>query len=363
MIPETILKSLRVIPIRSSSISTLEECPRKFLYRDRLGIKPTGYQSAFSIGTMFHKALQSYFTGGSAADRAALLDRLSLDQTNSLIALANPVGLLPDGSDVLTVSREIDDDRHKALAMAETFIQFHPFDLDKWDVLRTPYGDPVVELILETRVEGLTQPIRSPCDLALIKKGTNEVWIVDHKTTSMSPKVRAAALQISTQAKLYRLVLQSNLDLWYSGGTVGDGWVGPPLQVMGSIHNIIKKPTIKYCPDTKDKGGFHKYVERMQEWYKANDDTMIQAFTRLSGPVLDDELLTRLLRVDVGSSWMEPSLDKFYRAGDYVCHTFNRPCPYLPLCTSAPVQWPDLVRSQYVVEFREDAEESAYRRE
>jgi hypothetical protein len=351
-------------------MSTLDECPRKFLYRDRLGIRPVGYQSALSLGSMFHKALQSYFLGGTAADRAQALDKMSQDYTNELTTRANPVGLLPDGTDVLTVTREIDEDRYKALAMAETFIHFHPFDLDKWEILHSAPGVPVVELLLEAQVPGITQPIRSPCDLALVKKGTNEVWIVDHKTTSMAPKVRAAALSISTQARLYRLVLQHNLAAW-AGISVDRSLTEGGLQVVGAIHNIIKKPTIKYCPDTKDKGGFHKYVERMVEWYKTNEDTMLQTFDRFTGPVLDNELGQRLTRIDQAVSWdattgrqlgREP-LDVFYRAGDYVCHTFNRPCPYLTLCSSSPSMWADLIKSQYKIEFRDDADEAVYRRD
>jgi hypothetical protein len=359
MLPDTVLKSLRVIPIRSSSMSTLEECPRKFLYRDRLGLRPPGYSSALSVGSLFHKALQTYFLGGNAQARSEAISAVALQTMTELRPHANQVGLLPDGTDFMTVCREIEEDEHKAEAMAEVFIHFHPFDLDKWEILKTPDGKPIVELLLEAHAPGITQPLRSPCDLALLKKGTSEVWIVDHKTTSMSPKVRAMALQISTQAKLYRLVLQSNLDAWQQERLL----VGDALQVVGSIHNIIKKPTIKYCPDTKDKGGFHTYIARMIEWYKANDDSMIQAFTRFSGPPCDDELLTRLHRIDGAASTMSPALPTFFRAGDYVCHTFNRPCPYLPLCTSDPAMWGDLIQSHYKIEFREDSEDAAYRRE
>ncbi|KKK84691.1 hypothetical protein LCGC14_2780780 [marine sediment metagenome] len=347
-------KDVRIAPIRSSAIHDFEHCPRKFLYRYKLGITPRGYQPALHIGTVFHLVLQAMFMGKSQEESLDAAKQYFHRFCNKLLASADEVGFTPGGKSVEGVIKSANDDYHKARAMAISFMSFKPFDWSKWELLYTPDGTPCVELLLEAKVKGIPVPIIAPCDLALLRKGTKDVFIVDHKTTSADTLARARSIKISSQIALYRLVLQCHLDVW---AEEDNKYVG--LRVRGSIHNIVKKPTIKYC---KKDPTFEDYINRVTAWYKEKHEEdpehspILQPETMFTEPTLTKELFMRL-RQQARAARAAPSLDRFYRAGDYACHQFNSVCAYADLCDSNPVMWPDIVRTRFDIEFREDSEE------
>jgi len=199
--------------------------------------------------------------------------------------------------------------------------------------------------------------MRTPCDLALLNKETGEVWIVDFKTTSFDPRIRCIPTRISPQLALYRFCLQAHLDAWAEQGLM------PARKVVGSIHAVIKKPTIKYCPDTKDKGGFHCYIERLIQWYKdaeakdPNNPPVVRDPNRFARGPMTREFWGRLQHY-CKLAMSEPNFDTFYRAGEGACLKYNRLCPYMLLCNSAPAMWPDIIRTHYDIRFREDEEET-----
>lgn len=353
-------KDVRVSPIRSSGIKDFEHCPRKFMYRYKLGISPKTYQPALHIGSVFHLVLQSLFMGKSQEEALKSVHQYFHRFCNKILATADEAGFAPSGKSVEGVVRSAEEDYHKARAMAIAFMKFKPFDWSKWEILTAPDDTPCVELLMEAKVKGIPVPIVAPCDLALLKKGTNEVWIVDHKTTSADTIARAKSVKISPQVALYRLVLQCHIDQWAEENKRYEG-----LRVRGSIHNIVKKPTIKYCPNTKDdkaSGGYQHYLDRVQKWYEEkhkedpNHSPIVQSATYFAEAVLTRELFLRL-RQQSRAARSAPNLDRFYRAGDYACHAFNSVCPFIDLCTSDPVLWPEIVRSRFDISYREDEEE------
>lgn len=347
-------KDVRISPIRSSGIKEFEHCPRKFLYTYKLGIKPRTYQPALHIGNVLHLVLQSLFMGKSQTEALDAAKQYFHRYCNQLLSDADEAGFTPQGKSIEGVVKSAEEDYHKARAMAVAFMSFKPFDWKKWHILYTPDGTPCVELLLEAKVKGVSVPIIAPCDLALVKVGTREVWIVDHKTTSIDTLARAKSIKISPQVALYRLVLQCHLDQWGEQSKEHKG-----LRVCGSIHNIIKKPTIKYCK--KDKS-FEDYINRVTEWYKEKhkDDPshspILQPETCFTEPTMTKELYLRL-RQQARASRAAPDLDRFYRAGDYACHQFNTVCPFIDLCDSDPVMWPDIIRTRFDIKFREDEDE------
>jgi hypothetical protein len=138
--------------------------------------------------------------------------------------------------------------------------------------------------------------------------------------------------------------------------------------VHGAIVNLIRTPTIKYCPNTKDKGGFQCYIDRLRQWYidenaKSPDDSpLYQGTVRFSGsePVTQ-EFALRLSRYVKEAASGNPNVNEFPRAGGSRCtNRFNKPCPYLGLCSVDPVLWPSLVRQGlYQISFREDEESNS----
>ncbi|KKN58737.1 hypothetical protein LCGC14_0549150 [marine sediment metagenome] len=339
--------------IRSSPLAVLDHCPRKFLYESRLGIIPRRYESALTMGTIVHKVLQSLFMGKTKEEALSVCERLLATEQQRLIDDAGPDGFLPTGVPLDTTLKKLEEDYHKARATGLVFWQFVPFNRNKWEVLRTPEGTPMVELLLECEYPGLSRPFRTPCDLVLIDKGTGEIWIVDFKTTGFDPKKRAVPTKISAQLAVYRLSLQSHLDSWHEEG------LAPKRTVVGSLHAIIKKSGIKFCGKDAD---FAAYVQRLIQWYKDADTKdpenppMILEPNRFTGPLMSRELWGRLKQY-CKACQAAPNVDAFYRSGESACLTFNRICPYMGLCNSDPAMWPDIIRERFEISFREDREE------
>lgn len=358
-------KDVRKPLIRSTPLAVLDHCPRKFLYEYKLGIQPKRYESALTMGTIVHKILQALFMGKEPEEALTVCQHLLAKEQQNLIDAVDPSGFLPTGEALEPALKKVEEDYHKARAIGLVFWKFAPFTKEEYEILYTPWGDPMVEMVLECRYPGIGRPLRCPCDMALVKKGTNEVWIVDYKTTSFDPKIRAIPTQISAQLALYRLVLQTQLDSWEEAKEKPDR---EPYKVVGSIHAIIKKPGIKLCGKdekaAKEKNitPFQAYIERLIKWYEEaeakdpNNPPLILDPNRFTKKAMTKELWNRLRQYSKASN-SNPDIDYFYRAGESACLQYNRPCPFMPLCNSDPVMWPDLVRERYMIRFREDEEE------
>jgi len=334
--------------IRSSPVSTFDECPRKFLYQYKLGISPKTYDSGLQTGSFTHTMLESLFLG---KDQQTAIDTVKIQASQreqELIEAAGPSGFLGSGQDIATALVKMDEDLHKGIAMALTFWHLKGKALEGYEVLKDPEGVLMVERVLDVKHPEFTQMMRCPCDLVLVKKDTKDVWILDFKTTSLSIAMRLASTKFSPQIKIYRLALQTVLDEWDLGYTV-----------KGSIHAVIQKPTIKYCPKTKDKGGFHEYVARLIKWYKDKDQTdkvaMVLDYNRFSGPLVDQEFRNRMKQYCAAAN-ASPNVQNFYRTGNGACTKYNKVCPFMALCNSDFAMWPDIIRSQYEIKFREDEE-------
>lgn len=339
---------IRRPPVRSTGLDLLDTCPRKFLYQCKLGINTRAYESPLVLGQMVHSILEGLFLGFTeeqALNASALHMQKEFDR---LTQAADPAGMIA-GEDVASMLKQLDEDYHKARAMALVFWRDHPFDSSKWEILQAPDGTRMAEVLLEVKYPGLSVPLRSPCDLVLVNKETGGVWIVDFKTTSLNPRTYAIKTRFSAQLQLYRIVLQAHLESWDRGENVEGSW-----------HAVLKKPTIKYCPKTKDKDGFNHYIGRVVKWYAEqrekdpkNPPTILDPNT-FQRPVVTQEFMGRLKQF-VKASWASPSIDHFYRC-DKACLNFNKPCRYMQLCNSDPALWPHLIRDHYDIRFREDEE-------
>lgn len=347
--------------IRSSPVMALDHCPRKFLYEYRLGIIPRRYESALTMGTIVHKILQSLFMGQTPEEALKVCERLLAKEQARLVEDAGPDGFLPTGEALEATLKKVEEDYHKARATGFVFWQFVPFAKDEYEVLRTPDGTPMIEVLLTTKVAGLSRPILTPVDLALVEKATGDIWIVDYKTTSFDPKKRAIPTKISVQLALYRVGLQHHLDQWHANG------LAPKRTVTGSLHAIIKKPGIKCCgkdeKQAKEDGTdvFTAFIKRLVQWYKdaetkdPSNPPLILDPNRFSGPTFNRELWGRLKQYGKACH-AAPNIDAFYRVGESACLQYNKICPYMVLCNSNPAMWPDLIRQRFEISFREDRE-------
>lgn len=367
-VPDTtqeFFKDTRKPLIRSSPIMCLDHCPRKFLYEYKLGIKDRRYESALTMGTIVHKVLQSLFLGQSAEEALTVCERILQQTQEKLIGDADASGFLPTGEALEPVLKKVEEDYHKARATGLVFWKFVPFDKDRYEVLRSPDGIPMVEMLLECEYPGLSRPIRTPCDLALLDKQDNTIWIVDYKTTSFDPKKRAIPTKMSAQLGIYRLCLQSHLDAWHEAD---DSF--PQYKVAGSMHAVIKKPGIKSGTAVDKKNAkewgctlFDAYIRRLVDWYRDLEEKdpknppMVLDPNRFGKPLMTRELFGRLKQY-CKACHATPNIDHFYRVGESACLQYNKICPYMTLCQSDPAMWPDIVRNRYEVSFREDEEDN-----
>ncbi len=340
--------------IRSTPLSTLDRCPRKFLYEYRLGIQTKTYEGALSMGSIVHKMLEALFMGRTTEEASEVALAIFTKEQVRLAMLVDDMGFV-GGQPIDKVLRTVEQDYFKARAMALAFWSTTPFDPAKYEVLRTPEGVPMVEQQMDFEYPGLSRPFRCPCDLALLEKGTDNVWIVDYKTTTYPTKMRLATTGFSTQMSLYRLALQTYLDHWHEQG------LAPERKVIGGIHAVIQRPTIGYCPNTKDKSGFHSYIERMIKWYKdaetkdPNSPPLVTDPHRFTGALMSRELWGRLKQFTKAAQ-ATPNIDHFYR-NDGACLMYNKVCPFARLCNSSPAMWPQEIRANFQLGFREDEED------
>lgn len=334
-------------PVRSSSCSTLEECPRKFMYSCRLGIQPKGYSPALLTGSAFHHYMATFSLGKSEAGCKSQVEHMRDQLAKELNDQADSAGMLPGGKDLEATWKAADQDCSKAIAMGTYCARSGIFKPKEWEVLELPDGTPFVELKWTHSSTMYQVPVVAAWDLVMKRRDRTEVWIIDYKTTGSSPLARAKASQISLQTALYRLVLE---DCLKEHGI-------PPSTLRGIVFNIIKKPTIKYCPLTKDSGGFDSYLGRVGKAYKKQctenpeDPPFLSVYNRFTNSAESAELMGRLQKC-AEMSVAPLDLDKFYRAGDRTCHKWNSTCPYLKLCSSDKSLWPDLIKTQFQIAFR-----------
>ena len=319
--------------IHSTNIKTRALCRRRFLFAHRLGLVRKGFHSPLQMGALYHKIMRHLYLGG---DTEAAVDASQYWIDDEIVALAKAYGTDRGTSLGAQSIREIQDDAQsdldKAQAMAIVSWRDHPLDRKAWEVIAVE--EP---LHLVSTSFPLPTTVSIMIDLLLRDRASGEGWIVDHKTTSMSPIKRAAMLQFDCQPRLYRL-----------GATAAY----PDIPIVGAIFSIIRKPTIKYCG--KDKT-FEDYIDRMGDWYTVqrqknpSDPPYVAPHIRFVEPVMTEELLDQLHDAHE-SSQCSVDLINFPRTAntEQICDGKYGLCPFASLCTSSSDAWSTLIPDLYV---------------
>jgi hypothetical protein len=228
------------------------------------------------------------------------------------------------------------DKKKKAIALGVTlgtvFNEMFPLP-DDWEIVAVEHA---MKMDLKKTPVEANVPLIGKLD-AVIKNHKGEYWLVDHKTTSYSPHIRAKGLTFDTQALIYRT-------LWEKS------FVGKkPL--AGVIHNIIQKPTIRQ----KKNQRWDEYIDECFEWYDKQTlrdpqhPPVMQSWVRFDWKDFrfdkEEELVQKLKDV---AYWYGGRLDlqKYWPAGNpHVYHQWGRVSPYLKLLQSHPRQWYDYLAS------------------
>lgn len=313
--------------LHSSNLSLHGICERKFYFSERLGLRLAGdYASALHTGSIFHEATARALQDGQLEELRKTVEKDTAILADEIRASADSTGILPNGKEAGKVVQQLHDDTNKALAMAECFFEAYPVNPAEYEVV-------AVEMPVTTMIAGIKRPVTGKLDLVLREKATGHLWLVDHKTAGENPARTVESLSYDGQLLLYRLLAMAAF---------------PNNIVAGFIHQIIQKPTIKYCGKDAD---FDAYVGRVREWYPEREreaaiagparSPFLRSKVSFQGFHLPADFVTLLKRVDRAARANLKPANHPRCCNKYTCNGLGNmpPCVYRKLCGSRMSSW------------------------
>lgn len=321
--------------IRSGSLDTLHECPRKFLFRYRLSLSPRNYREALTIGKMYHKIKAHIYAGATEQEAIFAADQHRQDYLKELGLLCDDAGMLPWGQPFADIGTKSQKDYAVGKALALWTNAYAPAE-DHWEVVGS-------EQMVEFKFSTIARPIRLRLDALLRHKKSGLYYIQDHKTCSGDPRLRMETCQFEIQTRIYRLGASN----W-----LAEQGIDPTL-LRGFLHDVVSKPTIRQ----KQKETFTEYLQRIDTTYTEkqaahrtnpdNEPVFMRSCVDFNTPLMDDELLFQLREASLASSaWVR--LDTFERRANS-CRNYNSVCPFLKLCNTNPAMWPAEIAGKFTV--------------
>jgi len=338
--------AVRRIPVRSSGIHCLRECPRKFLFRYRCGLRLKGERAfALDVGTVFHNIMAHLHYVGPPHDIDTALAATSTwvqEKSVGFQALADDTGLMPDGTPIEKLIQETERSYSLARVMAQVSVDYLFGGVFKgWK----PF---LIEQPIEVKLDEITAPVRCKPDIVLqSEENPADLMLVDHKTCSGNSAQRAAVVLYETQPALERLVAEAAF---------------PEHTVKFFVHNIVVKTGLRY--PAKKYPTWEDYLTAVRDDYEArltkdpDNPPFLQALTATIGAILPRELFTNLTEASAACQG-NPDPSRYYRNSSACFGRFGRsPCPYLELCRSGAHLWPEILERRFTTSFREDDEEA-----
>lgn len=333
--------------IHTSGVGEYTSCRRKWLLSEVFGLNRRGFktQAALNKGTFYHAAMYELTATNGDFNRAArLLDELLAKQVSDLTPEANDLGIMPSGRSLTSVLAEITDEKNKALASASFAWSNKPWPdppglLSDWNIIG-------LEQTIRLYVPPLRRHMRATIDMLVQHRQTNEIWIVDHKTTSKDASEAITLYELDLQPYLYTVLVAAIY--------------GP--DVKGFCHNLIQLPTIRL----KRNQTIEDYEAEVAEWHMGvgrhadkNSERILRStyqrrwsvyphrFTREHWATLVE------YRRALASC---PDLWRFNRNKTY-CYSYNSPCRFMPLCTVPENKMADLIQSDYEARIHRSADD------
>lgn len=341
-------------PIRSSGIVDADHCLRYYVLKDRMGLRGRRYDSALTIGRVYHSMRRLLSEG---RDESIALHKAAsmLAAWQQAIADDTDARGLHYGTDATNIIEKSNKDWGIARAMAVwAHRQSHSAGLDPTSAQR--YEVIACEQNIEIFYASLKTPIRVRLDALLLDTRTGSLYIGDHKTTSDDPSLVMQAVRFAVQPKLYRLAVEC----WKQNDPDA-----PQQPLTGFIHDVIKKLGIR----TKIGESMEVFIGRVSTEYAANTKAALAGteepkFLRSKvnfddKPLMDEEFLLHLRQAD-RQAYVTPTLARFPRTPNplHTCFTYGKPCEFHTLCSANPARWcAEIIPNHYTQEVREDAEE------
>lgn len=337
--------------IRSSAIGMAAECYRKYLYRYRLGLESRFYDSALTIGKVYHAIRALLRRGKTESDALHIAANLLGEWQQRTSEGADKRGFTPTGQDASAVIAKGNKDWQIARAMALWAHRQNPIDEKKYHILG-------IEKLIEVYYATIRTPIRVRIDLLLQEKSTGDLWFHDEKTCSDPPMELLSGLRFALQSRLYRLATEA----WLQNDPKA-----PQGKLVGVRHDLLQKLSIRQ----KQNEQLQEYIDRVALEYGSNLKACtavagdvkklkyIRSEIKFHGAVVDDEMLLQLRQAD-RMAFTTPSLSQYPRATNplITCWKFQKQCPYMCLCETNPLRWKDeIIPLQFKVRSRDAADD------
>ena len=372
-----------VPPLRSSDYGTCLGDPFAYYMARRLGVVP-GFKwtKALNRGTWMHLRFQYYHLSASVAKQK--LESILLDRIQELRESCGEMGVV--GQQQSKIIEREERDMQASLAWYEaakeipciegkTFEEF--LMAPQWHRLGSEF-----RLITSVKTDGRARPIQCICqpDLLLYHKGQNSVWIVDLKSTALSPKMRLTSVPLEFQCEHYMFSVNELLKT----GQIQKAFNLPSdTKLGGMMHLAIRKPTIDLGMKDRDftydmtplKSGprkgkpknlkiyegeprFENYLIRCQEWYEAKgeyetkkaewaEDPPVNISFTAASLIFDKSINQRYrdrIRLVQHYAIVNPYPENFPMSDKIMSH--GKLSTYSPFMLSPVADWPALIQSE-----------------
>ncbi len=322
--------------VRSSMISTERQCTRKFFWVYRLRLKPKSYvlSQALKAGDIYHHIMMPLYR-----DDCSLEDAEKIAYDSVVAPSIEEFETAAEGDltgDAQQSATNVQRAWEVARVMARLFWDQYPLDRDRYEVVDTEV--PITAPMLGAPAFSLG--VQGTPDIIIRDLKENALWLPDHKTTGHKPTDAIVGRGYAWQTYMYSELVHHKYGEW-------------PL---GFIYNFVQRPTIRYCPTTKDKGGFESYVERCRfEYVKKGQDVCTSYALQLTqGPSPESFRERVLILATLSLMPVDPTDYNLDTMFPRIYQGFNgcAKCPYRFLCESDVAMWPSLIEQKYRV--RED---------
>ena len=379
-------------PCRSSDYRLCLGDPFVYYMARRLGIVPAlSHSKALNRGTWMHLRFQ-YLNRPQPQVNTIMENKLG-ERMEELSQTCNDLGIQGDSKkDVL--ARE-EKDFHCSMgwyAAASTVPCYEGQSFE--DLLLSPHWHMLgteFRFVTSVRTNGRSNPMRCVAqpDLLLYHKGQNSVWILDLKTTAMSPKKRAMGIPVDFQTEHYMF---STNELIKTGALQRAFNLPSDCKLGGMMHLIVRKPSIEFGTKDRDftidtspfKSGPRKgqprmekkyegeprlenYIQRCTDWYHGTGDYLDKEAEWAEDPPVGISFTSASLVLDkrIQQRYIDRVRVIQRYASDLAPHPQNFPMTdspftradfstYAPFMLAPVGEWPRLIQQEGFVMRRRD---------
>lgn len=371
----------RTPSIRSSDYELLLHCPFQYYLSRRLGLIPKlQWSQALSHGSWFHTYMEYFYVEPAAREE---MFNSTLDiRCQELEKICNQNGIIGDSRDNILGREKRTAQEARAWAqalyqvrMSNGFSFYDYCNQDYWKLLGT-------EVAVKTKH---TIPRVALFDVLLYHRNQNSLWIIDYKTTGISPDMRLETCPIEFQSRHYSHILEDSKDRICKAYDIPKD-----VKIGGIIHVAIQKPTIKFGVKDRDyeldektitrgprKGmtivekkyygepRVDNYIKRCKNWYAGEGDYLDKKPERESNPPIalsactlektdrERELYEKEVQFISLHATQTANPDEFMKSSKYVQSHGTR-SPYADFYFTPTNVWPELIEKGFSVHDRDN---------